>query len=75
MKSCEDLDIVQLASGSNTYALLNFLTSNELPKTAVSLITQPSAASAGVSISEFVMPYNNPAATEIVTTLYIMKEY
>ena len=43
--------------------------SNEFPKTNVSLITQPSAAIAGVSIREFVMPYNNPAAIDIDITL------
>lgn len=43
--------------------------SKEFPKTNVSLITQPSAASAGVSIREFVIPYSNPAAIDIVITL------
>ena len=28
-------------------------------------------ANAGVSIREFVRPYNNPAAIDIVTTLYV----
>ena len=43
----------------------------ELPNTAESLITHPKAANAGVSIREFVRPYNNPAAMDIVITLYV----
>ena len=49
----------------------NFLTSRELPKTAESLITQPNAANEGVRTREFVIPYNSPAAMDIVTTLYV----
>ena len=36
--------------------LLNFLISNELPNTAVSLIIHPKAANVGVRIREFVKP-------------------
>lgn len=41
----------------------------ELLNTTESLMTHPKAAKAGVSIREFVRPYNNPAAIDIVTTL------
>ena len=43
-----------------------FLTSKEFPNTAESPIIQPSAASAGVSITECVRPYNNPAAIDLL---------
>ncbi|MDQ3903627.1 MAG: hypothetical protein M3247_08315 [Thermoproteota archaeon] len=45
--------------------LFHFLTSSEFQNTKESLMIQPSAASAGVNIREFVMPYNSPAAIEI----------
>jgi hypothetical protein len=47
----------------------NLLMDKELLNTIKSLMIHPNAANAGVSTREFVRPYYNPAAIDIVTTL------
>lgn len=48
---------------------LTFLINGEFPNTLESLMTQSRPANGDVGMGEYVIPYNNPFAIDIITTL------